>query len=770
MRHFKLISLLSFIIFFTFFTGTEQLQTSQTQLLYQIRIQLEYPKPLELWSTFNGDFCNSPQSPQLNLTCENNFITQLKIIGNFPSSSSSTITEFDGVPILNQTLSYSFSIDSFVTTLSRLSSLRVLTLVSLGIWGSLPDKIHRLSSLESLDLSSNFLYGSIPSRMSTMLNLQILRLDDNFFNNTVPSWVDSLSNLTILSLRSNQLKGSIPNSVGKLKSLTELYVSNNRISGKLFDLSNLTSLHVLDLRDNRIDSALPIMPRGLVICFLSKNSFSGEIPQEFVELSQLQQLDLSFNFLRGKPPTALFSLWNISYLNLASNMLSGSLPKNLDCGNALGFVDISINRLSGELPSCLSSTLPKRVVKFGGNCLSVDPLHQNNASYCKIEGKRRVSRGKSLGVVVGVIGGVVLLLLLVVIAVFYRKYCCRRTSEQRLLPKTDQDKPPTVFPPEFFANARFISQTTKLGTQGIFKYRLFSIEELNEATNNFDQSEIIGEGSRGKLYKGRLGNGTFVAIRCLTLHRKDSLRTLKLQLDLLSKLHHPNLVFLLGHSIDDSGQDTSPVKRAFLIYEYVSNGNLHTHLSENSSEKALKWPERLSVLIGIAKAVHFLHTGITPGFFNNRLRTNSILLDEHGIAKLSDYGLSIITEEMNKPEVKGERKKLWKKPKLEDDVYSFGLILYETLVGSTSLERGEAFRPHNMALLGSQDGQRDMVEPIVLSTSCEESLSVVISIMNKCMLPEVSIRPSFEDVLWNLQYAAQVQATSDGDQRLDISS
>lgn len=75
-------------------------------------------------------------------------------------------------------------------------------------------------------------------------------------------------------------------------------------------------------------------------------------------------------------------------------------------------------------------------------------------------------------------------------------------------------------------------------------------------------------------------------------------------------------------------------------------------LAEHNPEKVLKWSERLAILIGAAKAVHFLHTGIIPGFFNNQLKANNILLDEHHIAKLSDYGLSIITEEIDRLEVR----------------------------------------------------------------------------------------------------------------------
>ncbi|KAF6166884.1 hypothetical protein GIB67_020318 [Kingdonia uniflora] len=269
------------------------------------------------------------------------------------------------------------------------------------------------------------------------------------------------------------------------------------------------------------------------------------------------------------------------------------------------------------------------------------------------------------------------------------------------------------------------------------------------------------------IYKGKLENGTYVAIRCLALFKRDSIRNLKLRLDLLSKLRHPNLVSLLGHCIDGGERDDVSVNRVFLIYEYVHSGNLYTYLSENNPEKVLKWSERLTVVIGIGRAVHFLHTGTIPGFFNNQLKTNNILLDENRIAKLSDYGLSIITKEIDKHGAKGEVNKSWHITKLEDDVYSFGFILLEMLVGPTKAGRGETYLLNEMMSFGSQDGQQKIVDPTILSTSCQESLSIAMSITNKCISPESSSCPSFEDVLWNLQYAAQVQATTDGDRKSD---
>ncbi|KAG6656625.1 hypothetical protein I3843_04G033500 [Carya illinoinensis] len=752
----------SLLLVVLFIPSTYELQSSETQVLLQLIKQLGYPSSLQILENYDGDFCSLSSSTRMSISCQDSSVTELKIMGN----KLAKVSGFNGFAIPNKTLSESFSIDSFVTTLTRLRSLRVLSLVSLGIWGSLPDKIHRLSSLEFLDLSSNFMYGSIPPAISRLMKLQTLVLDGNYFNETVPGWLDSFSNLTILCLKNNGLKGRIPLSVGKIKTLSYLALSHNELSGKLPDLSTLTKLHVLDLRENHLDSELPMMPKVLVTALLSKNSFSGKIPEQFGKLGQLQHLDLSFNHLSGTPPSTLFHLPNVSYLNLASNMFSGSLPNELTCGGKLGFVDISSNKLIGGLPSCLRSTSGKVVVKFGGNCLSIDSQHQHQGLYCReaLNGGKQ-SRGRDIAVVVGVIIGACLVTVLFVLGVLllFKKCRSKRTREQHILPKIVHENMPSGVSSELLANARLISQAAKLGTQSALVHRLFAFEELKEATNGFDSSRCLGEGSMGKLYSGRLENGTFVAIRSLSLGKRCSIQNLKVRLDLLSKLHHPHLVGLLGHCIDDSGQDDSGANQVFLIYEYVPNGNYHTYLSESFPEKVLKWSDRLGILIGVAKAVHFLHTGVIPGCFNNQLKTNNILLDEHQIAKLSDYGMSIITEEIEKQQAKGEGPKSRHQTNVQDDVYNFGFILLESLVGPVVTGKEASFLLNEMASFGSQNSRRRIVDPVVLTTCSQESLSIVISITKKCISPEPSSRPSFEDVLWNLQYAAQVQATADAD-------
>ncbi|XP_047956817.1 probable inactive leucine-rich repeat receptor-like protein kinase At3g03770 isoform X2 [Salvia hispanica] len=680
-------SVLVFLSWLLFACSTHQLNSYETQVLLQLRKHLEYPLPLSTWENNNADFCNLSSPPQLTIKCENDSVTELRIMGDKPAKVSS---EFNGFAIPNLTLSQSFSMDSFITTLTRLSNLRVVTLVSLGVWGPLPDKIHRLYLLEALDMSSNFLFGPIPSQMSRMVKLRTLSFDENYFNGSVPEWLDSWSNLTVLSLKNNRLNGEIPSAVSRIATLIELVMSHNLLTGKLPDLSSLSSLQLLDLRENGLDSELPPLPKGLANVFLS------------------------------------------------------------------------------HLPNCLDTAADNRIVKISGNCFSADARDQHSAAYCKdVEGKGR-SRTREIVILAGVIGGivvVVIILLLVGLMFFCKRHQTQHSVVQHIAPKVKQDEPPSGISPDLITSARIMSEASKVGNQSSPSYRVFTVAELEEATKNFDQSTFLGEGSFGKVYKGKLENGSFVVIRSLTLYRKCSIQNLKLRLDLLSKLRHPHLVALLGHCIDDGMQDDSSVRRLYLVQEFVPDGNFRSHLSENSPEKVMKWPERLAVLIGAAKAVHFLHTGVIPPSLSNRLKTNNILMDEHGIAKLSDYGMSIIADETEKSDGKGEHV-----DRLQDDVHNFGFILLESLVGPVTSGKGEAFLLNEMTSFSSQDGRRKIVDPIVLTTSSQESLSIVISITNKCISGESSGRPSFEDVLWNLQYAAQVQATADADQKSDSAS
>lgn len=191
----------------------------------------------------------------MNITCFSNSVSELNIFGD---KSSEKAKSFEGFAISNVTLSDRFSIESFVTTLSRLKSLRVLTLASLGIWGHLPDKLHRLSSLEYLDLSNNFLFGSVPPKLSTMVKLETFRFDHNFFNGTLPSWFDSYWYLKVLSFKSNKLSGELHSSLLSLSTIEYIDLRANSLSGSLpEDLKCGSKLSFIDISDNKLTGKLP---------------------------------------------------------------------------------------------------------------------------------------------------------------------------------------------------------------------------------------------------------------------------------------------------------------------------------------------------------------------------------------------------------------------------------------------------------------------------------------------------------------------------------
>ncbi|TKY62864.1 inactive leucine-rich repeat receptor protein kinase [Spatholobus suberectus] len=386
---------------------SEQLQSSHSQTLIRIQQLLNFPAALSKWNN-NTDFCNTDSNSSLTVVCYEDTITQLHIIGERRDSP----------------LPRNFSIDSFVTTLVRLPSLKVLTLVSLGIWGPLPGKIARLSSLEIVNVSSNFLYGSLPQELSSLSNLHTLILDNNMLADRLPDWLDSLPALTVLSLKNNLFNGSLPNSLGSMENLRTLSLSHNHFYGVVPDLSRLTNLQVLELDDNAFGPQFPQLGNKLVTLVLRNNRFRSGIPAELSSCYQLGRLDISSNSFVGPFQPGLLSLPSITYLNISGNKLTGMLFENLPCNSELDVVDLSSNLLTGSLPRCLVSNSSDRTFLYARNCLDTANQNQQPQPFCHTEAlavgilperkkHKQVSKVVlSLGIVGGTLGGVALVLLI----------------------------------------------------------------------------------------------------------------------------------------------------------------------------------------------------------------------------------------------------------------------------------------------------------------------------------------------------------------------
>lgn len=398
---------------------SETLPPSQAQTLLRIQYILNFPSLLS--GLRNGtDFCNLQPSSSLTVVCYEKSITQLLIIGR------------KDTPRLPE----NFSIDSFVTTLVKLPDLKVLKLVSLGLWGPLPSKISRLSSLEILDLSSNFLDGSIPPEISSLTQLQTLIFDGNMFDGRLPKGLSSLSVLAVLSAKNNSLGGPLPDSLGNLENLRVLALSNNNFSGEVPDLKNVENLQVLNLENNSLGPQFPLVSSKIVSLVLKMNRFSYNIPENVQSYYQLEHLDVSTNRFVGPFPAFLLSMPSMTYLNIAGNRFTGMLFEDLPCNNELKFVNLSANLLTGILPSCLHSR--DKVVQYAGNCLATGDQSQHPLSLCKNEAlavgilphsKRRKKASKfvlALSISGSVVGGIVLVGL---IALLVRKFLAKEAKK-----------------------------------------------------------------------------------------------------------------------------------------------------------------------------------------------------------------------------------------------------------------------------------------------------------------------------------------------------
>lgn len=359
------------IVLLCFHHSQQSQSQSQWQSLVEIQKLLNYPSALSIFKyTRRGrGLCSIEPTPSLTLACYEGNITQLHITGN---------NEFPPLP-------HDFSSHSFFASVAQLSSLKVLSLASLGLWGPIPPTIAQLSSLEILNVSTNYLSDTIPLQISSLRSLQTLILDHNKFTGQVPSWLSSLPVLSVLSLKNNLLNGSLPYSLASLQTLRVVSLSHNYLSGEVPDLTELTNLQVLDLEDNFLGPHFPSLPTKLVTLVLRKNKFRLGIQTTLGSSSswfQLQKLDISLNRFVGPFMPSFFSLPSINYLDIAGNKFTGVLFKNMSCNAELAFVNLSSNLLTGELPACVKKS---RIVVYSQNCLANEDEEQHPSNLCHNE-------------------------------------------------------------------------------------------------------------------------------------------------------------------------------------------------------------------------------------------------------------------------------------------------------------------------------------------------------------------------------------------------
>ncbi|KAK9672599.1 hypothetical protein RND81_12G111300 [Saponaria officinalis] len=398
-------------------------------------------------------------------------------------------------------------------------------------------------------------------------------------------------------------------------------------------------------------------------------------------------------------------------------------------------------------PSSLSSSSMKNAILNG---VEIMKILNSKPSGVGNSGKNHV-----LLLLSAVVGGVVLLIF-VIFAAFFAFKCKKK---QKSVESVGWTPLRGLIGGSAYSRATEVSSSPHGAGYGALR---IPFEEIQFATNNFDRNLIIGSGGFGMVYKGVLRNGTTVAVKRAMPGSRQGLPEFQAEISILSKIRHRHLVSMVGYCEDQS--------EMILAYEYMEKGPLKKHLYGGSSPM-LSWKQRLDICIGSARGLHYLHTGFAQGIIHRDVKSTNILLDDSYVAKVADFGLSrsgpLIDQTHVSTGVKGSFGYLdpeyFRRQQLTDksDVYSFGVVLLEVLCARPAVDPLLAREQVNLAewAMEFQKAGRleEIIDPRLRGEIKPESLKKFGDTAQKCLAEYGVDRPTIGDVLWNLEYALQLQ-------------
>ncbi|XP_041012720.1 receptor-like protein kinase HERK 1 [Juglans microcarpa x Juglans regia] len=537
----------------------------------------------------------------------------------------------------------------------------------------------------------------------------------------------------------------------------DMYLIHNNLAEFV---SNITAVN------STIAGAMVNIAPAIVYGTATKLMNSGDDPNINANVTWRFSVDPGFEYLVRFHFCDIVSISpNILFFNVYINSMLVS--RNLDLSNLTSniigapyFMDVitrvsDISKLNVSVgPSNVGNPMPNAIL----NGLEVMKISNSKGSLDVLDSDLKKGSKMKVGVIVGLAVGI---FTAVIVAISLFVLCRRRRRKYAHVnhSKAEGNFATGGMVTKYSNNGAAISSSSKTG------YR-FPFVAIQEATDYFSESLVVGVGGFGKVYKGILRDETKVAVKRGVSYSQQGFAEFQTEIEMLSMFRHRHLVSLIGYCDEQN--------EMIIIYEYMENGTLKNHLY-GSDLPSLSWPQRLEICIGSARGLHYLHTGSTKAIIHRDVKSANILLDEKFMAKVADFGLSKTGPEIDKTHVstavKGSfgyldpeyltRQQLTEK----SDVYSFGVVMLEVLCGrpviDPSLPR-EKVSLVEWAMNSQKRGKlEEIVDPCLAGQIKPDSLRKFGEIADKCLAGCGMDRPSMGDVLWNLECALQLQGSEE---------
>ncbi|KAL9236477.1 hypothetical protein vseg_011143 [Gypsophila vaccaria] len=660
----------------------------------------------------------------------------------------------------------------------NMSKLLKLSLRNCRLQGPIPD-LSRIPHLGYLDLSSNQLNGSIPTNKLSD-DITTIILSNNSLTGNISANFAGLSRLQKLSLADNKLSGSIPSTIWQKKASVPglpadkllLDFENNMLSSVTGSLTLPPNVTLL-LRGNPLCSSA----NYLQFCDSYLNDTNSEFQNNVTLSCPSQACPPSYEYAPAYPVPCVCAAPLIvgyrlkspgfkdflPYRNGFEDYLSSGLtisPYQLDLDSFMWqdgprlkinlklfpaynvvndshlFNDSEFRRLCTmftrwNIPD--NDTFgPYELLDF----VILDPYQKNFGISSSASG---LSKGAIAGIVLGAVA-VAVTLSAIASLLLYRLYLKKHHGGRK---------------------SRRLSRNP-IKVDGL---KRLGFGELAQATNNFSDSAQVGQGGYGKVYKGVLADGTVVAIKRAQEGSLQGQREFCTEIELLSRIHHRNLVSLVGYCDEEDEQ--------MLVYEFMPNQTLRDHLSGKTKEP-LNFESRLKIALGSAKGILYLHSEADPPIFHRDIKASNILLDSKFTAKVADFGLSRLAPVPDKEGVtpahvstvvKGTPGYLdpeyFATFKLTDksDVYSLGVVFLELLTGMHPISRGKHIvREVNSAY---QSGNVLSFIDEKMGPYPTDAIIQFVRLALRCCHEETNARPSMMEIVRELENMTYSMTDSD---------